>query len=65
MKTQPEVSGEDYKGNKEKDEKDSLQGCVNERMEIIITDICNDFDWDPLLDYNRKDVKDMIKKALG
>lgn len=45
------------------DKQEARQEHVNEQTEDFITQLLGNLDWDDL-DYNRSEVKDMIKKAL-
>jgi hypothetical protein len=59
------ISGEDVKINRGLDLREAQEAYVEAELEVFISEICPRFGWDPLLDYNRKDVADMLKKALG
>jgi len=52
----------------EKEKKDEIDEArrqhVKERLGEFINDLCNDFAWEPLFDFNQSDVKDMIRGAL-
>ena len=52
----------------EKERKDELREATEEHITLrlveFINEICKELGWDPLLDYNREEVKDIIKKVL-
>lgn len=53
-----------HQKDKDDDQRENIQAYIDGKMEMVITETCKELDWDPALDYNRKDVKDMILRAL-
>ena len=64
--TKKEGEMKDYLYQKEKkDELDEKRRQhVRERLGEFINELCNDFGWEPLFDYNQSEVEDMIKGIL-
>ena len=53
-----------HQKDEENEQRENIQAYIDGKIEMVITETCKELDWDPALYYNRKDVKDMILRAL-
>jgi hypothetical protein len=53
-----------YEHEKKEERHEAREDHVAEQVEEFITQLCANFDWEPPLDFNREDVRAMIRKAI-